>query len=350
MHIFNIDLHMSVVADLRQIFRAFGHTIDGKCLSNHATLVGWKQDSEPMLDGENWCEFSQHGGWEKFYDQYKQQLSEYDAFLCCFPPVFAHLYERFHKPILCHIPIRYDHGVHNNISRFEALNNLLAQPNVVLTANSIFDRDFVTNWVDAECTHIPSLCEYTGAKYTGTQNRVLCYDPPRGLPSQYVNKFAAMPRGHNWSLPASFLCAAHWPYQVSSMSIFEQYTMGMPLFFPSQRHMLAPFQEGRVLSQITNYLLYKEPSGSLVAGKSPFDPNNYESMIAQAQWIKKADYYDEQWMPHIQYFDSSDDLVSKVNAADMRAISEKMLVSNIMRKREIYKRWSKVLDKIEKMI
>jgi hypothetical protein len=57
----------------------------------------------------NWCGFQERKLWNEFYDTYAKELEQYDGFICCYPPIFAMLYQRFNKPIIIDIPIRYEY-------------------------------------------------------------------------------------------------------------------------------------------------------------------------------------------------------------------------------------------------
>ena len=51
------------------------------------------------------------------------------------------------------------------------------------------------------------------------------------------------------------------------------------------------------------------------------DPNSLQDASALEHWLKLSDPY---VFPHIQYFDSADDLAAKLATADLKAISGRM--------------------------
>ena len=72
--------------------------------------------------------------------------------------------------------------------------------------------------------------------------------------------------------------------------------------------------------------------------------NNFEIMN---KWIDYSDFYNEEWSPHIIYFDNFEDLLSKLENTDLFDVSSKMKSFNKLRKEMIYGKWSKKLNSID---
>ena len=64
--------------------------------------------------------------------------------------------------------------------------------------------------------------------------------------------------------------------------------------------------------------------------KHPHDPNNEKSAEAIKYWLQFSDFY--VW-PHITIYDSFEDLIGKIDSADLAAQSKKILEHNKVRKR-----------------
>lgn len=64
--------------------------------------------------------------------------------------------------------------------------------------------------------------------------------------------------------------------------------------------------------------------------------------------LDKADYYDIENMPYIQYFDSMDDLLNKINTVDYDDISYKMKEHNKIKYNKVKKSWGKLLNDVFK--
>jgi hypothetical protein len=54
MHFFNIDLHISVIADLRYIFESMGHTVTDWSISGHAWVFGREVANIEVVTQSTW--------------------------------------------------------------------------------------------------------------------------------------------------------------------------------------------------------------------------------------------------------------------------------------------------------
>ena len=106
LRLFNIDLHISVVADVIDILKD-DVEITNWSISGHNWVLGkptadvkvvnqytWKNIDEKMID--------------QFFAHYKDELSQYDGFLVTHTPVLALIYEKFNKPIIVVNSCRYE--------------------------------------------------------------------------------------------------------------------------------------------------------------------------------------------------------------------------------------------------
>jgi hypothetical protein len=354
MRLFNVDQHISVVADLKNVWRDLGHTIEDWCLSGHSFVFGRKDDRDkiPEMADDAWCAVSNGDRWWELAEKYRPIWDQYDGYVVTYPPVFARLFETYGKPIIVHIPIRFDYGVHDKPELLDKLIACLRQNNVYLCANNKFDKAYAEAFVGKEVRHIPSLCRYTGMRYNPTDPRILVQEHVHMAEldrNMFVNKHVALKAGYQWSEMAKFRAVAHFPYQISTMSIFEQYTAQIPLLFPTKDLMMRLWKEKRVLEHMTHYPLWRTAPGSqraYAAGwEPPHDPNAYDNEESVSYWLDKADYYDSELMPDIMYFDSMQEL-HEIAASDMRPAHYDMLATNIMRRQLVYREWEKVFKEI----
>ena len=139
------------------------------------------------------------------------------------------------------------------------------------------------------------------------------------------------------------------PYQVSTMSIFEQYFMNIPLFFPSLDLLTEWHLKHYILSERTwagkSKSLAKYPSAipRYDLNSTIPDPNNENDHASIHYWLKFADFYQ---LPHITYFSSIDDLTVKLLNANLKDISEQMSKYNRVRRTEVLERWKTILNGI----
>ena len=135
------------------------------------------------------------------------------------------------------------------------------------------------------------------------------------------------------------------PYQVSVMSVFEYYRMGIPMFAPTPE-LLAQWQlQHTVMNELTWDLVFKKPKGrraplpqhadDRAAGAPAHDPNNQLDADALRYWLGFADFY--QW-PHVAYFSSWADLLAQLDAADLAATSRKIAEHNVKQSKLRWKR------------
>ena len=123
----------------------------------------------------------------------------------------------------------------------------------------------------------------------------------------------------------------------------------MPIFCPSKDFMKELYMEYQnyVLTELTWNKTFGLPSGSIIDCDRINDPNNYNNLDIMNNWIDFSDFYNQDWMPHIVYFDSFDDLFFKMDNIDLREVSLKMSEFNKIRKNKIYDMWEKILNKID---
>lgn len=354
----SIDQHIAVCSDIRYILNQFGHTVTELSLSGHATIIGKTQSHIEMLDGDQWGVTIRERKFKEFADRYGKSLEKYDGFICCYPPIFSMLYKYIDKPIIIDIPIRYECGAENDHELWYEFNEYLRDGvdsgRITLIANSDYDKSYAELFVDRPVKWIPSLCEYTGTSYNPVKELFLYYHnvkltDPSG---RMIKKHNALQGGHNWQCIGEFKGCIHFPYNISTMSTFEQYTANIPLFFPSKDLLRKMWKNGDpVLTQIS--WLQQIPgalSGSRIkCNDSIKDPNLFDNEEAVFSWVNRSDFYDnisEKSMQFIQVFDDVNDVLD-LNVHQLMAISNAMRKHNIKRKELIYKDWKEVLNRYE---
>lgn len=72
----------------------------------------------------------------------------------------------------------------------------------------------------------------------------------------------------------------------------------------------------------------------------PYENQNIE------WWIDRADFYDEENMPYIIYFNSEDNLNEKIKTVDFQQVSKLMGSFNEIRERSIKEKWERLLQSI----
>lgn len=350
MKIFNLDCHISVIADLKQIFEEMGHEVTSWSISGHNWVFGRDPKKTDVIGPNNWRGMNK-SICDMFYERYKDELSGYDAFLCTYPPAFSMLYERFQKPVILHIPIRYETPFESNPQRWEEFNEYLRSGidsgMIIPVANSEYDKRYFEFFVKRECMLIPSVCKYTEMEWNPKRDRFLYYSRLRlNLPPNIVDKNDL--GRYEWSDIAEYSGIIMIPYNCSTMSIFEYYTANIPLFCPSEKFMMSLYAShgSEVLSEITWNRTFGNLPGSSIDCDRSKDPNRYDDIEIMSKWISHSDFYNREWMPYITYFDSFEELHAILENADLADISNKMKSFNSERQKRIYQMWGETLKKI----
>jgi hypothetical protein len=349
MKFFNLDCHVSVIADLKQIFVGLGHQVDSWSISGHNWIFNRPSDPVEIVTPSTWKNLDTTMV-DNFYERYKSELDSYDGFICTYPLSFSLLYEKFKKPIILQIPIRYEVPFHDNKDKWnnfnEFLRNNIDNGLIIPIANSLYDKKYFEFFIERECKLIPNICEYTDTKWEGTSDKFLYYSR---LPFDHDLLTNKNNLGkYKWSDISKFKGIVVIPYNCSTMSIFEYYTSNIPLFVPSKKLMLNLYREypNHVLTDLTWNKVFGMRPGSIIECDKNNDPNDYKNLEIMNRWISFSDFYNEEWMPHIIYFDDFDELIFKLKTTNLNEVSEKIKNFNITRKNKIYKMWDETISKL----
>ena len=353
MKFFNIDQHVSVIADIAYIFNNLGHQVDDWSLSGHHWVMNKPKPNIVMGTGALTCSgVCTEEVCDIFYNQYKNELDKYDAFICCYPPEFALLYEKWNKPIIIVNCIRYEHPNTWRPHILDRLHNLIDTKRKDGTLHWVFtdkgDQFYTGHFLGIDGPIIPLFGEYTNCKYTGTKDKFVIHDRS----DIWVTDDLCIGIGsvknanwrHTWQDLYSYKGAIHVPYSNTTSSTFEEYTANVPLFFPSKKHLKELFHQGKALADLTFYKITNTPE--------PDDMNNPNSLRNPAildRWIDGCDYYntDEGFMKHVQYFDSIPHLEHILRTVNLREISHNMAIDNVSRKQYVYEQWKRVIARVQ---
>lgn len=345
MKFFNLDLHASVIEDIQDIFNNLGHGVYSYNMSGHCHVFN-KQRSPPLIiNGNNWCKLNKDVC-DQFYEKYKDMLEDYDGFIVTYPPSFALLFEKFNKPIIVHVPIRYEVPFQNDLMKWKWFNDFLIrgidEKRIFIVANSIYDKEYCEFFLERECQYITSLCEYKGSypKWTGDSDNFLIFNKSSlRIGSKNI---IGRPASYNWKDLENYKGIIHIPYNISTMSIYEQYTANTPLFFPSIDFLFELMSKGiDALSEITwNQIFGMQPTNGI-------NPNNYKDLVNMKTRVTDAEFYNQSSMPFIVYFNSFEDLKEKLTSTNLIEVSNKMNKFNVIRKQKIYDQWKHFLKRVE---
>lgn len=369
MNFFNLDLHIAVIADVQWFFKQLGHNVTNWSISGHEWVFGREPRQVDIVNQASWKNIDREMC-DAFYARYKNELDKFDGFIVTHTPCFAMLYERWNKPVIVVASTRYEHPFSDNPIKWAEFNGYLREKIdaglIVPLANNKYDAAYAEYFTQRKWAVIPSYCAYTETKYTGNNDNYLYASLFKTkLPSGVIDKDriasakllprilqkvagSKVKRGYSWADIADYRGIVHIPYNASVMSIFEQYAANVPLFFPSfefMRELHENYFSHGVLSQLSfNQVDGLPPKSAIPADEK--DPNNFENTNSMMEWMKLADFYDEENMPHITYFASLNQLGEVLTTAAPMATSQKMRIHNSQRESSILSAWNSVLRQL----
>ncbi len=351
----SIDCHVGV-RDAQHIFGELGHVLDILSLSDHHALMSWPRARLEILNEHTWWNLDQ-SMCDRFYERYKNEFKKYDFFYCFYPPAFSLLYEKFDKPIICNVPIRYDMPFFGNPHRWNWLTSYLQngidRGQIIPVVNNKLDQQYLRNYVHREFQYIPGLCDYTGLQYKGDNKKFLyCskFDEFRTwLPNIPLDVKTA---GHSWEFLPHYKALVYVPYNNSVMSVFEQYSANIPLLFPTHDFLVrlwSLYRDKGVMSELSHRKIFGLTPGTPKEVKfDRLDLNDYNNKESFSYWSSLSDFYDATLMPYVQYFDSIFELEDQLNTLDFTEISFNMELFNEEKKKKIYLDWEGVLKRVKR--
>lgn len=289
MKLFCMDLHISVIADFKSIFRDV--EIVDWCLSGHAWVFGRRQDNPAIINPKTWEKLDETmiTNFQAHYDTF---LQEFDGFIVGYAGGFAMIYEKYNKPIFMLNAVRYDipfcfsKDVAMRKKYNECLARLYARKLLTIVSNNRGDQEYTRLGCGVQPEYLPSLCLYTRMRYTPTKDTFFVYNwtcqeslPDHPLLTKRSGPFA-------WNDLASYKGIVIFPYEISLMSLFEQFSAGIPMFFPSKTFMK---KSHRLISNEGYW-------GSQLLDEYKSCTNDF--------WIEHSDMYTTFLSPNTFYFDS----------------------------------------------
>ena len=291
MRVFCMDVHISVIEDFRTIVPPWVEVVDW-CMSGHYWVVGKHKATPKHINSDTWKQMNPEMI-EAFQREYDPFLSTFDAFVVGYASCFAMVYEKYNKPIILLNAVRYDvpfcwsKDYAMLKSYKECLHRLREQNRLIAVSNNKADQLYMEKATGLQLEYIPALCLYTGIRYAPTNHTFLCYHanpPPHPLVAPHLRSGT-----FNWSDLAAYRGIIHFPYEVSTMSMFEHFTGGIPLFFPSKSFWKA--NSGNLTSNICYW------------GEDNL-PEELQCFRTPDAWIDLSDVYLTFQSPNTYYYDS----------------------------------------------
>ncbi|MBI1351773.1 MAG: hypothetical protein GC156_11725 [Actinomycetales bacterium] len=316
---FDLDLHISVIEDLKPALASRGVDILHWSISGHNHILRGRHrgpDPVSVVNARTWRDLNENLI-DQFQDRYQRLLAACDGFIACYSPAFAELYRGLDKPILVVSATRYEAPYSSQPSQWARLNQFLADETsagrLVLAANNRGDIDYLRWFTGVTPLYSPSLCTYTAMSWQGGHGPRVIFARDAALSATITResggtwKPVADVLGMPYSWAALSRCSEVLvvPYNISTMSLFELATAGVPVTVPSRQLLLewAKSHAG-VLSELSFFQVERLDPSRLETD----DPNNFRAPGFYDWWLDRADFYDETLMPNVRVISSLDEL------------------------------------------
>jgi hypothetical protein len=289
MKAFCMSVHVSVVQDFKTAYPDI-EVVDW-CMSGASWIFKRKMELPKIINHETWKNITPKRI-EAFQAEYDTFFRQFDLFIVAHPTAFALIFEKYGKPILMINTTRYDLPFCNSrdlemLTQYQAcLRRMSSEGRLHIVSNNHADRYYLKRMCGLDSTVIPSLGLYTEARYAPTKAEFILYHGE--LPDHPL--VAKKPSFHQWKDIASYRGLISIPYEVSLMSLFEYFTAGVPLFFPSKTYWKS------IVTHQTLYSMFWYWDDRL--------PEEFNDLNDLNRWIDESDLYKTFQSPNTYYFDS----------------------------------------------
>lgn len=349
---FNVDLHVAVVADVRMQLERRGLDLVDWTISAHNWVFDRPRDPVAIVNETTWKSFGPRMA-KRFRRLYGPYLRTFRGFVVTHTPCFSLLYEGLDTPTLTVVSTRYEFPCTHYAPSWDWLDARLRAGVedgwLTLVANNRADADYLRHYTGLEAPHIPSACSYTGLTYTGQRSAVVVSSGASAIERTIADtlRHDAVPlrsglgARYSWADLYDHRAIVFIPYNVSIMSLFEHYTACAPIYVPSRSFVkeLHAHHPADVLGNLSFSQVTGHPAARRVAG---LDLNDTSDDAVVDWYLDRADFYDDEWMPHIRQFDSWEHLDDLLESDDPQAISAEMSAERPVRLGRIDALWDEL--------
>jgi hypothetical protein len=256
--IWSNDYHISPINDLKHLLQPLGVKFIDKSLSGHCHVTNTCSGRATLrvINRDNAMDLVDTKLVQRFYEAYRDdaEMKSVDAYVCFHPASMCELFLPFNKSLIVIASTRYELG-RFGVERWTRWNNNLiriaADPKNVVGANNEYDLEYIRHFTGIDSLKLlPSFCGYLNDTYSPTRPGFLLAPIHNGgFASRFMSTFHESCKQINCSVEliplrsryphykysdvAAHQAIVYVPYQVSVMSMFEQYRMNIPLMFPS---------------------------------------------------------------------------------------------------------------------
>jgi hypothetical protein len=391
--ILSTDFHISPIADLKDIAAKLATRVHVNITD--LSLSGSCSRSDTCAPPGSLAVL-RHGDWEggiyasaeakrAFFTEYASVdsfVSKFDAVVCMHPTGMCEFYMPFNSSMIIWSTTRFEQGREGDPARLTGFvknfRAIAARPGNVVLANNLYDVHYIHYFTGILPVYLPSLCTYPAVKYAWSRTRaggkmqvlVHGFRPRRKMSEGEVSIFLAPLRaqaaavnlpydfvpyrealGSNYAYKAlvQYPALLYLPYQVSVMSFYEHYRMGIPILAPSLTLLTAWHMEYLLVSERTwdTALAGSPKTASAIprhAGADElYDPNDEFDEAAVRYWLGFSDFY---VFPHVLLFDSWEHLVALLQGTDLEGVSKQMLAASAEQETAVAAQWERIFTSL----
>jgi hypothetical protein len=316
--LFNLDLHIGVIADLEKELVRTGTELTRWSISAHNHLIPGRlpvSDPVKIVNQKTWVNLNSKMI-DQFQDRYGKFLKGYDGFVCTYSPTFAELYSNLDKPILVVAATRYEAPYSDRLDDWKRFDNYLINgvnsERIMLCANNKGDADYLNYFTGLNTRIVPSLCERYERRIGSSEPCVIISRDIRlteeveNQTQRVFSRLSILGEPFDFNRLVNSKEVLIFPQNISTMTLFELATAGVPVAIPSRNWLKKLISDGyHILDELTFHQIQKIP----LAHSDLSSPADYQSNKYLDWWLDRADFYDPLLMPNIRVVDSFADLV-----------------------------------------
>jgi hypothetical protein len=299
-----IDYHSTATTDVAMVLKDIGYNVTSWNMSNHNWIFNKKKSDIIFLNNIPLDKFYFDIG-KDFWKFHKNELEEYDFFVTGHTPCLSLLLSETNKPIIVCITTRYEHPFTGDSEEWKRFNDYLIKGyekgRLHFVANNNYDANYFFHYTGIKPKIIQSLCHYHEGMWKKSKEEFVLYSK-LSITSQGIVDLKSKGR-YDWGDWYSYAGVFCVPYQVSTMSLFEFSTAGIPVLYPSIEETLDLRSRfpNHVLSEISwrtvsNKYANQEYKKMCVFGEMP-SPNSLDN-DSMKEWLKYSDCYTP-WMNNV---------------------------------------------------
>jgi hypothetical protein len=293
MRFFGMDVHISVIEDFKAACPEV--QVTEWCMSLASSIMGKQQATPLVINGKTWKHMTPRMIVE-FQREYDPLLRTFDGFIVGFASNLVMLFEKYGKPIIMINAVRYDIpfcwslDMQMRVEFHKCLYRLHNAKKLWMVSNNRCDQSYTAKGLGLMPRYIPTLGTYAGHKYNPSKPTFYCYSE-KSREDHPLITYRKPNRGIPWTEFGTYRGIIHFPYDATpTMSMFEQFAGGLPLFFPSRTFWL------------------KEPHIWNTSQYWTKHPQNLEEFDRPDHWIELTCLYDVFKSPNTHIFDSTEHL------------------------------------------